>query len=145
MTEKDVLGAIAYQPNSAMLHTDTDVLSPRRRAWAAWNYECASTVPDVSSRATLTYDLTTLQRLAGSQRYLVSLNSEDSIRPESVLASFTYAHPVFDSAAMAAQRRFEEIDGVNATHFCGAYWGYGFHEDGFESALRVCRKLGVQW
>ncbi|MDA3040184.1 MAG: FAD-dependent oxidoreductase, partial [Actinomycetota bacterium] len=132
---------IGYQPNRATLHTDTSLLPPRRRAWAAWNYERRG--PDQAS-ATLTYDLTALQRLAsGSRRYLVSLNSEASIDPARVLTSIDYAHPVFDRPAIAAQARRSEISGAGPIHFCGAYWGHGFHEDGAASALAVCRELGV--
>lgn len=145
VAEKEVLGAIGYQPNVATLHTDTAVLSPNRAAWAAWNYECPRTELDPDGRATLTYDMTALQRLDGARRYLVSLNSDHRIDPDQVLASFSYAHPVFDGDAIAAQRRFTDIDGVDRTHFCGAYWGYGFHEDGIASALRVCDRLGVTW
>ena len=143
--EKTILGAIAYQPNVATLHTDTRVLSPVRDTWAAWNYECPRPGSDPDGLATLTYDMTTLQRLPGSRRYLVSLNSEHRIDPDTVLGSFRYAHPVFDGPAIEAQRRFEEIDGLDRVHFCGAYWGYGFHEDGIASALRVCERLGVEW
>ena len=89
--------------------------------------------------------MTTLQRLPGTHRYLVSLNSEHLIDPSSVIASFDYAHPVFDSAAVAAQRRFAEIDGVDRVHYCGAWWGHGFHEDGVVSGLRVCERIGVDW
>jgi predicted NAD/FAD-binding protein len=89
--------------------------------------------------------MTALQHLPGARRYLVSLNSDHRIEPGSVIASFTYSHPVFDGPAIAAQRRFDEIDGISGTHFCGAYWGYGFHEDGITSALRVCERLGVAW
>lgn len=143
--EKEILGAIEYQPNMATLHTDTSVLSPHRGAWAAWNYECPRSDLDPDGVATLTYDMTALQHLPGARRYLVSLNSDHRIDPDSVLASFTYSHPVFDGPAIAAQRRFAEIDGSDGTHFCGAYWGYGFHEDGIASALRVCERLGVTW
>lgn len=144
-TEKDVLGAIRYQPNRATLHTDTSVLSPVRAAWSAWNYDRPQVGVDPSGVSTLTYDMTDLQRLSGTHRYLVSLNSDHRIDPGSVLASFEYAHPVFDGPAMAAQQRFDEIDGMNNTHFCGAYWSYGFHEDGIASGLRVCKRLGVDW
>lgn len=140
--EKSILGAINYQSNRAVLHTDTTLLSPVRRAWAAWNYDTRGAS---EQRATVTYDLTTLQRLPGSHRYLVTLNGEDLIDPSSVIAEFAYAHPVFDHQAIVAQSRFEEIDGVLGTHFCGAWWGYGFHEDGVTSALRVCERLGVGW
>lgn len=140
--EQKVLGAVEYQPNRAVLHTDTSLLSPRRRAWSAWNYERRG--PDQRT-ATLTYDMTALQHLPGSQRYLVSLNSDEHIDPARVLASIEYAHPVFDGDAIDAQRRFEEIDGVDRIHYCGAWWGYGFHEDGMVSGLRVCRRIGVHW
>lgn len=143
--EKEILGAIRYQPNRATLHTDTSVLSPLRATWSAWNYDRPQPGSDPADVSTLTYDMTDLQCLPGSQRYLVSLNSDHRIDPASILASFDYAHPVFDGPAMAAQQRFDEIDGVTATHFCGAYWGYGFHEDGMASGLRVCRALGVDW
>lgn len=140
--ERATLGAIRYQPNRATLHTDTTLLSPVRKAWAAWNYDRRG---GDQKEATLTYDLTTLQHLPGSRRYLVSLNSDAFIDPASVLATIDYAHPVFDRAAIEAQRDFETIDGVGGVHFCGAWWGHGFHEDGLTSALRVCERLGVRW
>ena len=140
--EQKILGAVRYQPNRATLHTDTSVLSPQSRAWAAWNYDRRSPVQTVP---TLTYDMTTLQHLPGALRYLVSLNSDDSIDESTVLASFDYAHPVFDQAAVDAQARFDDVDGVDSLHFCGAWWGYGFHEDGITSGLRVCERLGVRW
>lgn len=136
--ETEVLGSMRYQPNRATLHTDTRLLPPRRRAWAAWNYDRLG--PDDTEPA-VTYDLTNLQRLPGARRYLVSLNAEHRIDPATVIAGFDYTHPVFDTAAVNAQRRFEEIDGVNGVHFCGAYWGHGFHEDGMVSALRVCERI----
>ena len=138
--QREVLGAIRYQPNRAVLHTDTGLLSPRRRAWAAWNYDRRSAD---QAEATLTYDMTALQHLPGSRRYLVSLNSEQHIDPSQILESIDYAHPMFDSAAIAAQGRFDEIDGVDGLHFCGAWWGYGFHEDGMASALRVCESINA--
>ncbi len=143
--EKEILGAIRYQPNRATLHTDTSVLSPVRATWSAWNYDRPQPEEDPTRVSTLTYDMTELQRLPGNRRYLVSLNSDHRIDPSSVLAAFDYSHPVFDGPAIDAQRRFDEIDGINHTHFCGAYWSYGFHEDGMASGLRVCRRLGVDW
>jgi predicted NAD/FAD-binding protein len=140
--EGKVLGAVRYQPNRATLHTDTSLLSPQRRARAAWNYDRWSSTHQLP---TLTYDMTMLQHLPGDRRYLVSLNSDDSIDAASVLESFEYAHPVFDGAAIDAQQRFEEIDGVDGIHFCGAWWGYGFHEDGISSGLRVCERIGATW
>ncbi len=140
--QRSILGAVRYQPNRATLHTDVSVLSPQRRAWSAWNYERRS---GDQRRATLTYDMTALQHLPGRDRYLVSLNSDDAIDPATVITSFDYAHPVFDRPAIAAQRRFEEIDGVGGIHYCGAWWGYGFHEDGIASGLRACERIGVRW
>ncbi len=142
VAEKEILGSIAYQPNRVTLHTDISLLPPNPKAWAAWNYECSVGPAD---RAAVTYDLTTLQRLPGARRYLVSLNADDRIDPSTVIASFDYAHPVFDQPALDAQRRRHEISGVDRTHFCGAYWGYGFHEDGMASAVDVCRAFGVDW
>lgn len=137
--EREVLGAIRFQPNRATLHTDTALLPPRPRAWAAWNYDRRGPV----GTTTITYDMTALQHLAGRDRYLVSLNSDDWIDRHSVIASFDYAHPVFDLGAIAAQQRFTEIDGTRGVHYCGAWWGYGFHEDGMVSALRVCDRIGA--
>jgi predicted NAD/FAD-binding protein len=139
-TEDSILDAIGYAANTAVLHTDTSFLPQARRAWAAWNYHVDQ---DAADTATLTYDMTDLQRLPGSRRYLVSLNPHR--QPEGELARFNYAHPQFTLAAMQAQQRWDEIDGDDGLHFCGAYWGYGFHEDGFVSALRVCAKFGVSW
>jgi predicted NAD/FAD-binding protein len=136
--QRRVLGAIAYRPNTAVLHTDTSVLSPARRAWAAWNYH----VDPGRREPCLTYDMTNLQRLDGSRRYLVTLNPDPDRTLDGVLGTYRYAHPQFTVEAMAAQRRFDAIDGVDGIHFCGAYWGYGFHEDGVRSALRVCANFG---
>ncbi len=138
--QREVLGAIRFQPNRAVLHTDTSLLSPRRRAWAAWNYDRRSADQDA---ATLTYDMTALQHLPGSERYLVSLNSTDRIDPARVIDTFDYAHPVFDGPAIRAQQRFDEIDGADGFHFCGAWWGYGFHEDGIASGRRVCERIAT--
>lgn len=146
--ERSVLGAIGYRPNRAVLHTDTSVLSPARRAWAAWNYRIA-VGDDEAIPPTLTYDMTNLQRLPGANRYLVSINPPVDRQGEpivsGVLGAFDYAHPQLTIDGVRAQRRFDEIDGAADVHFCGAYWGYGFHEDGVNSALRVCRKLGTGW
>ncbi|MDH5289382.1 MAG: FAD-dependent oxidoreductase, partial [Acidimicrobiia bacterium] len=125
--EKELLGAVRYQPNQATLHTDTSLLPPRRKAWAAWNYDREA---GHQRLAALTYDLTNLQRLPGARRYLVSLNSDHRIRPDTVLARFDYAHPVFDGPAVAAQPRIAAANGLRNTWFAGAWLGYGFHEDG---------------
>jgi len=139
--EHEILGAIGYQPNVATLHTDERFLPRTRRARASWNYHLG--VAGEERRATLTYWMNALQSLESEHEILVTLNRHDEIDPDRVLAHFDYDHPVFDAAAMAAQARRHEIQGVNGTFFAGAYWGYGFHEDGVRSALDVCRHFGV--
>ncbi len=129
--EREVLGAIRYQPNRATLHTDTDLLPRNRRAWASWNYH---RLADRADAATLTYRLRSLQGIESAHELLVTLNRDEAIREDHVLARFDYAHPVFDVPAIAAQQRHEELNGDRRTWFCGAYWGYGFHEDGVQSA-----------
>jgi predicted NAD/FAD-binding protein len=136
--EREVLGAIRYQPNRATLHTDERLLPRSRRAWASWNYHRLADQPRL---ATLTYRMASLQGIDSAHEILVTLNRDDAIRDDRVLARFDYAHPVFDVAAIAAQRRHEELNGARRTWFCGAYWGYGFHEDGVQSARAVCRRL----
>lgn len=136
--EVRVLSAIRYQPNEAILHTDVSMLPRRRRAWASWNYR----VPGQPRHAvSVTYDMNALQGIEAPERFLVTLNGADSIEPSRILRRIVYAHPVLDEAAVAAQALHEHIDGVRRTHFCGAYWFYGFHEDGVRSALRVCDAL----
>ncbi len=136
--EREVLGAIRYRPNRATLHTDVSLLPATRRAWASWNYH---RLTDHPGGATLTYRLRSLQGIDSVDELLVTLNRDDAIDPAKVLRTFDYAHPEFDVAAMAAQQRQEELNGVQRTWFCGAYWGNGFHEDGVQSARVVCRRL----
>ncbi|MDY7100344.1 MAG: FAD-dependent oxidoreductase [Actinomycetota bacterium] len=131
---RDVLGAIRYQPNVAVLHTDRRMLPPTRRAWASWNYLRAG---EDTGRATLTYHLNTLQRIRSRHEICVTLNRTDAIDPDMVLATFDYAHPVYDPGALDAQRRLDTIQGRERTWFCGAWAGYGFHEDGVRSAHEV--------
>ena len=136
--EREVLGAIGYQSNRATLHTDISLLPTNRRAWASWNYH---RLPEHPSEATLTYRLRSLQGIESADELLITLNRDDAIEPATILRTFDYAHPVYDGGAIAAQQRHEELNGVQRTWFCGAYWGYGFHEDGVESARAVCRRL----
>jgi uncharacterized protein len=136
--EREVLGAIRYQDNRATLHTDVRLLPANRKAWASWNYH---RIADQPGRATLTYRLRSLQGIQSADELLITLNRDDVIDPSTVLRSFDYAHPVYDTAAIAAQARHEELNGRNRTWFAGAYWGYGFHEDGVQSARVVCRRL----
>ncbi|MBX3178196.1 MAG: FAD-dependent oxidoreductase [Candidatus Hydrogenedentes bacterium] len=137
--ERDILGAIPYQPNDVVLHTDTAVLPGRRNAWASWNYRME---PGTGHRAHLTYHMNRLQSLDAQSDYLVSLNQTDAIAESARLGRFSYSHPAYSAAAVAAQQRHAEISGVNRTHYCGAYWGYGFHEDGVKSALQACAWFG---
>jgi predicted NAD/FAD-binding protein len=136
--ERRVLSAIRWQPNEAVLHTDPCVMPRRRRAWASWN----TRVPHASAaHAQVTYHMNRLQGLAAPPDWFVTLNDPGEIDPARVVARFTFHHPVFDAAALAAQRRHAEIDGAGGVHFAGAYWGWGFHEDGLASALAVCERI----
>lgn len=137
VAEQQVLGAIRYQPNRAVLHTDISVLPQRRAAWAAWNYERAATGPTESARVCLHYWLNRLQPLPFAQPVMVSLNPVRPIDPAQVLGEFEYQHPVFDLGAMAAQARIPQLQGVQGTWFAGAWTGYGFHEDGLQSGYRA--------
>jgi predicted NAD/FAD-binding protein len=139
--ERRVLGAIHYQPNRAVLHTDTSVLPASRRAWAAWNYERAAAPEQEGSRVCLHYLLNKLQPLPFEQPVVVTLNPLREIAPEHVLGDYEYAHPVFDLAAIAAQQELPTIQGRQRTWFAGAWAGYGFHEDGLKAGLRVARQL----
>jgi predicted NAD/FAD-binding protein len=138
--ERQVLGAIPYQLNEAVLHTDRALLPRRERAWASWNYHLLA---DQRGRTTLTYHLNRLQSLDADQEYCVTLNLTDRIDPAKVLRRIEYAHPVYTPEGLRAQRRFSEISGQRRTHFAGAYWSWGFHEDGVNSALRVAQAFGV--
>jgi predicted NAD/FAD-binding protein len=138
--EREVLGAISYQPNPAILHTDVSVLPSRRKAWASWNYRVPE---DRSGPVAVTYNMTKLQSLPTEAAYCVSLNMEEEIAPETTLRDFQFEHPLFSENAVAAQGRHQEISGVNGIHYCGAYWRNGFHEDGVVSALEATRKFGV--
>ncbi|MHC5212464.1 MAG: NAD(P)/FAD-dependent oxidoreductase [Planctomycetota bacterium] len=139
--EREILRAIPYQENEAVLHTDTSQLPRRRKAWAAWNYVIPA---DSQERLSVTYDMNILQGLETPETYCVTLNPSAPIDPAAVIARMTYHHPVFDAAGVAAQARHAEIDGTRRTHFCGAWWGYGFHEDGVQSALAVARSFGIE-
>jgi predicted NAD/FAD-binding protein len=145
--EKRVLGAIRYHPNRAVLHTDTSVLPQRRRAWAAWNYARATDAGREQAAVCLHYLINRLQPLPWQQPVIVSLNPDPAHEPARgrVLREFDYAHPVFDRAAVAAQRELPGIQGRSHVWFCGAWARYGFHEDGLMSALAVVDGLRQQW
>ncbi len=139
--EREVLGSIAYQDNSVVLHTDTRVLPRRRLAWAAWNYHLQD--KSLQQTMTVTYNMNILQGLHSPETFCVTLNHDSAIDPNRVLARLRYQHPLFTPAAVAAQARHADINGVQRTWYCGAYWGNGFHEDGVVSALRVIEHLGT--
>jgi len=139
--EREVLGAIRYHDNEAVLHTDTALLPRRRRAWAAWNYERAPQPGREGAAVCLHYLINRLQPLPWQQPVIVSLNPVREPRPDAVLRRIAYAHPVFDLAAIRAQRRVAALQGRRRTWFCGAWTGYGFHEDGLRSALAVVQGL----
>ena len=127
VAEREVLGAIPYQENEVVLHTDERLLPKRRRAWAAWNYHIAR---EAAERVCVTYNMNILQALPAAQTVCVTLNRSAAIDPERVLRRLVYHHPLFTRAAVGAQARLAEINGARQTYFCGAYWRNGFHEDG---------------
>jgi predicted NAD/FAD-binding protein len=138
--ERRVLGAFRYQPNRATLHTDTTLLPANRRAWASWNYVRPLGTPD---GATLTYYLNRLQALPSEQPVLVTLNRDEAIDPRHVVARFDYEHPIVDQDAVDAQSDQRALS-AGTVSYCGAYWGFGFHEDGVRSALAVCERFGAK-
>jgi predicted NAD/FAD-binding protein len=140
--ELEILGAIGYQSNDVVLHTDSSVLPSNRRAWAAWNYW----IPEHRSEpVSVTYNMNILQNFHDApETFCVTLNRTRDIDPAKILKRFDYTHPVFTMDAVRAQQRYHEIGNRNRSHFCGAYWFNGFHEDGVNSALRVTRDLGVE-
>ena len=131
--EREVLGAIHYQDNEAVLHTDESVLPKRRRAWAAWNYHIPK---DPHRHVAVTYNMNMLQGLDCDEQYCVTLNNDRQIDPAKMIKRIQYQHPVFSRDAVVAQRRQEELNSER-TYFCGAYWRNGFHEDGVVSALHA--------
>ena len=139
--ERSLLGAIRYQDNHAVLHTDARVLPSNSKTWAAWNYERAANSERESARVCLHYLLNRLQRIPFQQSVVVSLNPVQAIDPATIVGEYAYAHPVFDLAAIEAQKRLPLIQGQQRTWFAGAWTGYGFHEDGLKSGLNVGRAL----
>lgn len=139
--ETDILGSFRFQPNAVALHQDEQLLPRKRSTWSAWNYH----VPRQGhGLATVTYWMNRLQGIRSPEPILVSLNRSEEIDPAKLLRTFTYRHPVFDAGAIDAQARHAEIDGKRGVSFCGAYWRYGFHEDGVWSAVRAAAHLGVE-
>jgi len=140
--ERDILGAIAYQANETVLHTDASLLPRHGKAWAAWN---AYIPADASKACTVSYCMNLLQGLPVTTPLVVTLNRTHDIDPSRVLVRRTYRHPVHTHAMVDAQARKHEIQGVRRTWFAGAYWGWGFHEDGIGSGAEVAQALGVPW
>jgi predicted NAD/FAD-binding protein len=140
--ESALLGAIPYSNNEVVLHTDASLLPKRQLAWSSWNY----LLPEQQQTApVLTYNMNILQGIDAPVTFCVSLNTTQRIDPEKILGQYQYAHPVFSLESVQATNNWSQINGVNRSWFCGAYWGNGFHEDGVNSALKVTRALGVNW
>jgi len=137
--ERSILGAIPYRDNDVVLHTDHRLLPKNRKTWSSWNYR----MRPGNNRAVVTYNMNILQGINAPETFCVTLNDTDSINPARILGRFNYAHPQFTVAGIEAQQRWAEINGVNNTWFCGAYWHNGFHEDGLVSGLRVAEALGA--
>ena len=137
--ERRILGAMPYQENVTLLHTDASCLPRKRACWAGWNYH----VPEIGlGRVAVTYNMNILQGIKAPVEFCVSLNLEEAIKHDKRIGKFIYHHPVFTPRGLASQEKGKEISGVNRTYYCGAYWGFGFHEDGVNSALAVCRHFG---
>jgi predicted NAD/FAD-binding protein len=137
--EHELLGAIPYQPNEAVLHTDATLLPRRRRAWASWNYHLLADPP---GKTVVTYHMNRLQALHTDTQFCVTLNRTHAIDPDRIIRKIAYAHPVYTAQGERAQRRHDEISGRHTrTHYCGAYWGWGFHEDGVKSGIRAVEGL----
>lgn len=139
--ESEVLTAFVYARNETVLHSDPGLMPRRRAAWASWNYQRR---PDDGAGVAVTYHQNRLQRLPSRTPYLVTLNGTTGVDPSRVHATMTYAHPQYDDLAVARQKDIDQLNGCNRTWFCGAYWGYGFHEDGVVSGLRVARGFGEE-
>lgn len=137
--EQKILGAIPYQENQAVLHCDESLLPSKTAAWASWNYHIPA---ENFGRVAVTYDMNILQSIGAPQELCVSLNLAKAIDPAKIHREMIYHHPVYNPESLTARHSHAEINGINRTHFAGAYWGYGFHEDGVASALEVCRSFG---
>ena len=140
--ERDVFSSFSTTANAVWLHTDASMLPTQTRARASWNYRLAA---DPEAPPTVTYDLNRLQGLTTPDQYCVTLNPSGEIDERRVLRRFVYRHPLYTRPTIRAQQHWGNVSGFNRTHYCGAYWRYGFHEDGLNSALRVARAFGVEW
>lgn len=136
--EINILSAMPYSENSVILHTDISLLPERKKAWASWNYQLSD---DRDKAASVTYNMNILQGLESEHTFCVTLNQKEDIDPQHVLKEFTYHHPIFSTRSIQAQKQRQKICGVNHTHFAGAYWHNGFHEDGVRSAVEVAERF----
>jgi predicted NAD/FAD-binding protein len=136
--EQSILGAIPYQANDVVLHTDVRLLPRNKKTWSSWNYKLGQS----SDKAVVTYNMNILQGISAPETFCITLNDTEAINPNKILGQFQYDHPVFSLQGIAAQQRWQEINGVANTWYCGAYWHSGFHEDGVVSALRVANAVG---
>lgn len=145
--EQQVLGAIPYNANEVVLHTDSSILPKRKLAWASWNYlinaDARTNNEERQRAAAVTYNMNILQGIESDTTFCVTLNNTAAINADKILRKFIYHHPVYSLESMQARLQRELICGQNNTHFCGAYWHNGFHEDGVVSALEVCKRFGV--
>ncbi|WP_435188905.1 NAD(P)/FAD-dependent oxidoreductase [Pseudothioglobus sp. nBUS_23] len=138
--EKSVLEALPYQKNTAIVHTDVTLMPKIKKTWSSWNYLLSG---DPNRPVTLTYNMNILQSLDAKPDFLVTLNSLNEINPSKIIKKIDYSHPLFTVNGVHAQKKKNQISGQNNTYYCGAYWGNGFHEDGVNSALDVCKAFGV--
>ena len=139
--EKNILGNIKYQKNTALIHTDISILPKRKLAWSSWNYLINQ---DSDQLVTLTYNMNILQNLKSNKTYCVTINNTKKLNPDKIIKEIIYHHPLFTESSVKAQKQKTIICGSNNTYYTGAYWGYGFHEDGVNSALDVCSKFGIK-
>jgi predicted NAD/FAD-binding protein len=137
--EQNILGAIPYQENEAVLHCDESLLPSKKAAWASWNYHIPK---EDKGRVAVTYDMNILQSIGAPEEFCVSLNLAGIINPVKIHRKFIYHHPVYNPESLTARQSHAQINGVQRTYYAGAYWGYGFHEDGVRSALEVTRHFG---
>ncbi|HSH05096.1 MAG TPA: FAD-dependent oxidoreductase [Anaerolineae bacterium] len=142
--ETNILGQIPYEPNTAVLHTDIRFMPRRRAAWAAWNYTMVNGQRP-EDPATLTYWMNSLQNLDTPTPYLVTINPQQPVQPDKIIQTIPYAHPAYSLASLTARQQLSQLNGQRHTYYCGAYFGYGFHEDGLKSGVDVAAQLGVTW
>ena len=138
--EQRIMKGFSYRPNDIILHTDTSVLPKRKLAHASWNYYLPKSMKE---RVAVTYHMNILQNIPSPEKFLVSLNMDEFIDPKKIIKMIPYSHPVYDVKSVTSQQQWGDISGKDRIHFCGAYWGNGFHEDGVKSAVKVMEKFGI--